>query len=514
MRYILFSLCGALLSLSACDCEDGAQMNLADQGGKPNLDMRADMLDARADLDQGSPNKDMKDAKDQGDPHDQGAPKDQGAPRDMDPLSTPYEAFCQGQGGIPVGQDATRCGGELAQTTFRYALCLCEDLTTSGGLQVDAFDSTTMMNAQGGSVGLNGRLNAQGEVNTGGALLVGAGISANNKIISGLDLRCIGDINAAGGLSVDRNLSLSGNIVTGALEVGGTLSQPAGGNISAQSQQVNMRDQQPASLEPPCDCAESKRIVLEPVFDRVKALNDNAMFNVDAADFGNIQGDRTLELPCGRFYFERWAGAGKLTIKLTGRAAIFVAADVALSGGLEIIGDDDQSLDLFIGGNIVVSGPFTFGDISRPQATRLYVNGTGTINLSAMASFAGNIYAPRAELVLASGRTEIYGSIFAKRINTSSDLVIHHDIGVLDASDECPTPMMPPPADMGPDQDMTSDMNATPDQGMPPGPTCNSCRDCGNQACGEDGQCGGCRRDSDCCSPLVCWQGACRYFPG
>lgn len=512
MRYVLFILSGALLSLSACDCEDGAQLPTQDQGGTPSLDMRAELRDAKADLDQSTPSKDMRGASDQGvadqgKQEDQGPSKDQGAPQDMDPLSTPYEAFCQGQGGIPIGQTATQCGGELAQTTFRYALCLCEDLTTAGGLQVDAFDSTTMMNAQGGSVGLNGRLSAQGEVNTGGALLVGAGISANNKISAGLDLRCIGDINASG-LQVARNLSLSGNIVTGALEVGGTLSQPAGGNISAQSQQVNMRDQQPAMVEPPCDCSESTRISLEPVFDRVKALNDNAMFNIDAAGFGNLQGDQTLELPCGRFYFDRWAGSGKLTIKLQGRAAIFVAADVALSGGLEIIGADDQSLDLFIGGNIVVSGPFKFGDISRPQATRLYVNGTGTINLSAMASFAGNIYAPRAELVLASGRTEIYGSVFAKRINTSNDLVIHHDVGVLDASDECQTPMTPP------DEDMGQDMSTTPDQGMPPGPTCDSCRDCGNQGCGADGQCGGCRRDPDCCSPFVCWKGACHYFPG
>ncbi|HEX4406912.1 MAG TPA: hypothetical protein VH560_18870, partial [Polyangia bacterium] len=44
-----------------------------------------------------------------------------------------------------------------------------------------------------------------------------------------------------------------------------------------------------------------------------------------------------------------------------------------------------------------------------------------------------------------------------------------------------------------------------PDAGAP---GCNSCKDCGNQAC-VNGACGTCRTSSDCCSPLICKSGSC-----
>jgi hypothetical protein len=87
----------------------------------------------------------------------------------------------------------------------------------------------------------------------------------------------------------------------------------------------------------------------------------------------------------------------------------------------------------------------------------------------------------------------------------------------------CPTPPPPPPPTCSEDaqcapslcckggscqsQCQGADGGVGPDAGPPPG-GCNTCLDCGGQACNA-GQCGACTTSSDCCAPLVCLGGQC-----
>ena len=72
--------------------------------------------------------------------------------------------FCAQSGPIVFVGDSTGtpvCGGDVAQTTFRYAICSCLELALSAPLTTDAFDSRTGPYTQGSggaAVGTNGRL--------------------------------------------------------------------------------------------------------------------------------------------------------------------------------------------------------------------------------------------------------------------------------------------------------------------------------------------------------------------
>jgi hypothetical protein len=115
----------------------------------------------------------------------------------------------------------------------------------------------------------------------------------------------------------------------------------------------------------------------------------------------------------------------------------------------------------------------------------MYVAGTGTktVNLQGATQLAGNLYCPGVQVVLgASASTTLYGSIFASRLNAGADLTIHYDEAILAQASSA---------------------------ACAPPPTCNTCRDCGGQAC-NSGTCGGCTVSADCCAPLVCVTGRCQ----
>src|SRR5439155_15568612 len=104
------------------------------------------------------------------------------------------------------------------------------------------------------------------------------------------------------------------------------------------------------------------------------------------------------------------------------------------------------------------------------------------VNLQNASTLAGNVYAPRAELVLGSQSTTVFGSVFARRLSARGSVAIHYDEGVLQAGASC------------------ASSNGS--------GRCTSCHDCANQAC-VAGTCGSCTNSSECCAPLVCVGGSC-----
>lgn len=399
-------------------------------------------------------------------------------------------AYCSGSGPLIVGP---ACSDDLAGRTFRFAICTCEGISTSSTLQTDAYDSSLgpyEPGHSGGAVGVNASLALAAVADIGGSLLVSgaSGIQASANVNVGVDLQCGGPYNAENDLAVYRDAEVDGRVHLHALSVGGSLTLPAGAPLETTSSTVGSTLRADVTVDEPCACGSADLIDVAGIVAARATDNDN-----DAADFDPAAlRDRTtttFELPCGRLYVDGLSARGDTTFVVNQRTALFIRGDLSLEGSLTIELGPEGELDLFVGGNVLVPGTLTVGDPSRAAHARVYVGGTGTVELSRVTTFAANLYAPSSELVVPTG-VELYGSVFMRRIAAGGPVSVHFDSAIRDTSD-CDDPVVPPGVDAGIDT-----------------PGCDSCLDCGTQACIE-GECAPCRNDGDCCAPLVCESGVC-----
>lgn len=451
-------------AVTGCSCEDTVAHELDAAGG--TLDA-TDTLDAPWGQDAN---------------HDTGAPLGDGGPPDGS-----LAAFCAGSGPIVVigEDDAALCTGTLAESSFRQALCSCLDYVGSHPITTDAFDSsmgpyTPETATSGASVGINGNWNSTAVSEVGGSLTVAgsAAITVSRDLLVHGHLRVGGRVDHNGArLEVGHDAFVAGDIVGTTLEVDGTLTQPAGGRVDSTSQSIGARATGAVAIEPPCNCASPFDVGA--LVARHESVNDNAEIDLSPTALNDYAAGTVLELPCGRYYLDRVYGTGALTIRLSGRTALFIAGDASLQGDFTVELAPGAELDLFVSGNVLAASSFVLGSAEAPSMARLYVGGTGTLQLSGAAVSAGNIYAPRAELVAAGG-LELYGSAFVRRVSSTGPIVIHYDRAVSRVGEECP----PPP-------------------GM-----CNACDACGARAC-VDGSCADCRTAADCCPGNLCEEGRC-----
>ena len=515
-----FSMLALALALQGCSsCGDETSSNASDNSANTGADMSGagDMTAAnQGTQDMSSVIEDMSlPAEDMSISGDMSAQDMSSSPADMvadfDMRFPPYELFCQGAGSIG---GAVTCGGELAQKTFRYGLCLCRDVAISSTITIDGFNSNNgayMEGIPGGSLGINGNYNGN-DITVGASLWVGGQISGSGDLDVGVNMNVGGLINTSGSIDVGRDANVRGDIlITGDLSVAGELTQPMGRQITSSSQTIGSQRTFDQEIPPPCDCEDEQLIDVAAYIAEAQVSNDNAEMGVgiEPGMYENLNEDVEVDLPCGRFYYTNIQGSGSLTLRLEGRTAIYIDGSITLANGFNIELGPDATLDLFIGGTIPSASGISIGDPLRPVATRIYVGGDGTLNFSGDVEIAANLYAPRGEFAISSG-TEIYGSVLAERLNTSGDVIIHYDSAVLEAGKECemdpPDPMPGEDMSMMPGEDMSM---------MPPvEESCDSCRDCGNQACGEDGECGACETQWDCCQPLICFEGECIEYPG
>ncbi|MFO0651201.1 MAG: hypothetical protein U0326_33565 [Polyangiales bacterium] len=411
------------------------------------------------------------------------------AARDVAPDLT-REQFCMGAGPPVVVGDrvtmSTRCIGRIAEAVFRHAICTCTDLGLAGYLQTDSFDSGAAMmtsGEHGGAVGINGGLSLVGVMRLGDALtmsgttplrLVGA------HTVRG-DLSLQGDLQVVGTLDVERNARVRGGLLAlGPFHVRGDLTTPPGslpiGGISVDGS----RRTAPVDVAPPCACRASEIFDVAGAVSEASTHNDNAAAGFRSDVFNAVVGEARVELPCGRFYVDRIAGLGAITLSVQGRTALFVGGDFDLGGYFNVSLGAAGELDVFVAGSILGAGYLRMGRVSRPSKVRFYIGGDRGFTLAGVAGFQGNVYAPRAPVTIA-GFNEMRGSLFAGRVATAGDLTIHYDRSVLRAGEDCPSE--PPPA--------------------------GGCTGCGagvcrsTQAC-VSGACGMCRSDADCCAPFVC----------
>jgi cytoskeletal protein CcmA (bactofilin family) len=399
------------------------------------------------------------------------------------------EQFCMGAGPPVVVGDrvtmSTRCVGRIAEAVFRHAICTCTDLGLAGYLQTDSFDSgaSMMMAENGGAVGINGGLSLVGVMRIGDALTMSG--TAPLRLIGAHtvrgDLALQGDLQVAGTLDVERNARIRGNLLAiGPFRVRGDLTTQPGTlplgviNVSGARRSANV------DVAPPCACRDSEIFDVRGAVTDASARNDNAAAGFRRDVFNAVVGQARVELPCGRFFVDRIAGLGAITLSVQGRTALFVGGDFDLGGYFNVELGPMGELDVFVAGSILGAGYLRMGRVARPSKVRFYIGGERGFTLAGVAGFQGNVYAPRAPVTIA-GFNEMRGSLFAGRVATAGDLTIHYDRSVLRAGDDCP-PEMPP---------------------------AGGCTGCGvgvcraTQAC-VSGACAMCRTDADCCAPFVC----------
>jgi hypothetical protein len=414
----------------------------------------------------------------------------------LGPDSETRDQYCAGSG-PPVLVDQTdagvtaTCAGQLAQVAFRYALCTCSGYVSDHALATDAFDSSKgpydpMHPLPGGSVGTNGNLNATAAMNIGGSLWASdaTGLTTNASLVALGELHVQGEAHTGPKLQVGTDAWLAGGLQTsGDVAIAGTLHVPAGAPLDVGGQkQIGSVAQGAVTVPPACDCAPTDLVDIAGFVETYRGANDDAAAGIDPAMLENVTAPLSAMLPCGRIFFTRVGGNAPIHLTAQGRVAVFVGGDLSTTSDFALDVPPGSEVDLFVEGGVTVGGAFQVGEAANPARARTYVGGTGTVNLQGAAQLAGNLYSPRAEVVLGgSAPTVLYGSIFAARLSASADLTIHFDEAILSQAQgsSCEPPT-----------------------------TCSSCRECGGQAC-DSGTCGGCTDSSQCCAPLVCRGGSC-----
>ncbi|KFE69219.1 DUF7305 domain-containing protein [Hyalangium minutum] len=336
--------------------------------------------------------------------------------------------------------------GELAGRVFPNALCTCESLTTSAPFLTDGFQSSAgpwVPGGRGASVATNGDLTATEQVQVGGSLSVG-GTAAGIQLVA-RPLSVAGALYSAGPLNgplasvqVEGPAWIAGDIELAELKVRDALVLPPERNLSVSGTlEVAERRREPVPPRaPPCPCAAGE---LEDIAAWVRAHitdNDNALLSVDPEALSGFMGARTLQLAKGRFYLRGITGSGTAALVVTGRAALFVEGEVDVES-LDVHLEETGELDLFISGSLAVKNRLGLDSPRFPSRLRVYVGGSQPIQEPAQSRVVGHFYAPLAPFNLGTG-FELFGSLFARRVDTAGDLSIHYDSDVQGLGNACP----------------------------------------------------------------------------
>jgi hypothetical protein len=406
----------------------------------------------------------------------------------------PPPAKCSG-GGPPIQLTVPGtidvCAGNLAQTTFTWALCSCGTASISQVFQTDGFDSTKgpyMPGGLGAGVGLNSSFMTSSPTTVGGTLWsAGAmGISSSSTLTVGQDVDSAGPL-TTGMCPVGGDAHVNGNVKGGTLTIAKTLYQSPGGTVTGTTY-GSLVNNAAVSVAPPCRCNQSDLIPVAGIVSAHQNSNDNAAIGLDPALFTKPGAPQRLDLPCGNYYLTQLTSSVPVTIVAHGHTALYIGGNLQPSSPLTITLDPTAELDLFVGGTISSSSSLSIGSPNYPALTRVYVGGTTKLAFSSSTTLAANLYDATA-LVTWSAPVEIYGAVFAGDFQASQTVKIHYDRQVVQAGRSC---------------------------GGSPGGTsqsCSTCKDCNNQAC-VGGTCGACTSSSQCCAPLGCYQGKCQLIVG
>jgi len=337
----------------------------------------------------------------------------------------------------------------LAGSLLTNALCLCGDLNVANTFITHGFDSREgpyvkdQAEEGGASVGVNGSYTLlTGAADIGGSFSVaGSGpLMLTGSLIVRGDFWSAANISALGSTSVSRHAWLSGSYSgAGPLTVAGTLHH--GGTVVALPVKAGTDLQGAVKVPSSCPCGPDDLVDVAALVASARVDNDNVVRGVVADQFAALAGQSSsITLPCGRIYLTSIGGVGQLTFKVTGRSAVFIDGSVALSGGLTFDVAPGAEVDVFVKGDLKVSGKISLASKEHPAAGRLWVGGSQPIALAS--PWTGMLYAPHAP-VTAAVALEAWGGIFAASLSSDFVATFIFDRSIGDAGAACSAP---PPA--------------------------------------------------------------------
>jgi len=358
--------------------------------------------------------------------------------------------YCEGEGPpVLVGDGAGGvdvCTGEIAEATFRFAVCTCTDYTSSNSLEIDSFDSSLgpfSSGEPGGSLGVNAYIDANGSIAVGGDVIAagGQGIAVAPTFDVGGNFEDGGPLGgAATVVSVAGDARVAGDITLAALTVAGSLTVPAAATIDvADPSGIADLVRAPVSVDPPCACDSANLLDVAGYVEAHRFANHNQDIGLDPGALDGFTAETFLDLPCGLFFLDRIRGDSDVTITVDGRTALFVAQGINVEASVTVVVEPGGELDLFVAGHVTVWDAVSLGSADTPAKVRFYVGGAGSLSFSGPGTFGGNLYAPLVDVALSAG-ADIYGSMFANSVASSAPLTVHYDRNVLHASEDCPEP--------------------------------------------------------------------------
>jgi hypothetical protein len=396
---------------------------------------------------------------------------------------------------LPGG--GSQCSGTIAQTSFTWALCACQNVDINGNLKTDAFNSTIgpyMPGGSGGAVGMNGSYTGNQLTDVGGTFWTSSmqGLTANQMFKAHQDLYVNGPVNFNQPASVGLDAFIVGSITVNApFAITGTLNTPLyKATTLPQGVTAASVNNGPLTVGPACQCDPKQLVPVNAIVDARQMTNDDASIGLDPAVLTNFGPTTRLDLPCGSYYLNSINTNQSLTIVAHGHTALYVGGNINTNGDFAISVDPTGSFDVFVKGTIITNQKFAVGSLNAPALMRLYLGSTSALNLNQGFQLAGNLYSALSS-VIENQTADIYGAIFSGAFNSNQNTIIHYDSAITTQGQNCPG----------------GGGNPGVDGGAPP-MQCNSCGDCANQAC-VNHTCGACTTDADCCAPLMCIMGQC-----
>lgn len=414
------------------------------------------------------------------------------------------DQFCAGEGlalrSVRSGSSAD-CDYRVEQRLFAYALCACDALSLSGkSFAVDSFDSSQgayKAGQTGSAIGVNGSLaQVASDTQVLGSLTVsGAGtlqIAGQNFLVTG-DLETNAVLQwGASSQRVGRDLWLGDDVSnTGVIQIDRDVHQSPGHSgldgLSIGGQRDVTED---VRVSAPCACGDTG-LDVRALVAQARDQNDDAAagFTADALMLDTFTTD-LKDLPCGRLFVSglELQALSTYIVSASSRTALFIQGDlhVAAPSTLFVKAFGAGELDVFVGGDLRIeqNGSLVLGDASRPSAVRLYV--AGQVELDGGLALAAHVYAPQSAIKIpdASGAPDSYGSVLARSIDFAAPHM-HYDRSILHAAAECKAP--------------------APQR-------CDDCGQCPDDLACQNGSCGACTSDTDCCEPAVCASGTCQML--
>jgi hypothetical protein len=396
-----------LCALLCCACKQIDVVAVRDDVQKPRPDAQVPGA--------GEPDAQTKDAKVPDNVAD-ASPRDAQVPDARVPeMPCPYEML------VPSGS-ASQLDAAGARK-LSHAICSCAGISSSEPLITDAFDGALgayTRGEPGGDIGVNGEMSIDMSSTLGGRLIVagssGLRLGDDVQLDVGDDLAVGGPLEGSlAGARVTGDASIGGRIDLATLAVSGVLLQPAGSErrVSGMSA-IGVTQVGDVSVAGPCACDPAA------LFDTRAFVAAQAPLAMPLpADF--VAGDER----CAAYRLAD-GEASSLHISVHAPTALYAAGDLHVTGDVIIESEAGTAVDLFIAGDVRIDGRIALGAGDGQGPVRVFVGGSGTVQLSSGDALHGTLYAPNAELVLSAPLT-VNGALFVRRVAASAALTVHYD---------------------------------------------------------------------------------------